>query len=149
MQVLQNEEEEILVVAVELQQLQQDIQVGVAQASTALAHLGDLCVIDDGRIIVAVVLIDRNGTINPHRELIEKVLIPAIHVLVLGRINDVLGQVLAEDPFTLWCVLEQHLGQDKDAILKLGVVEVAHIVYRDTSLDILERVDAVEHFLQP
>lgn len=149
MQVFEDKEEEILVVPVELQELQQDIQVSVAQAASSLAYLGDFGVINDGRIIVAVVFIDRDGTIDPHSKLIEEILILAVHAFILGWVNDILGRVLAEDPFSLCRVLEQHLGEDKDAVFKHGVVEIAHIVYRDTTLDILERVDTVEHVLQP
>ncbi len=148
-QVLQDEEEEILVVTVELEQLQQDVKIGVAQASAALAHLGNLGVIDNGAVVVAVILIDRDCTVNPHSELIEEVLLGGIHVLVFGRFNDILGRVLAESKFLAVHVHEQHLGEDEDAISQPGVVEVAHIVYRHMPLDVLERVDAVEHVLHP
>ena len=149
MQVLQDKEEEILVVAVELEQLQQDVKIGVAQAATAFTHLGNFGVIDNGAVVVAVVLIDRDGTVNPHGELIEEVLLGGVHVFVLGRFNDVLGRVLAEGQFPSVHVHEQHLGEDEDAISQPGVIEVSHIVYRHASFDILERVDAVEYVLHP
>ena len=148
-QVLQDEEEVILVVTVELEQLQQDVKIGIAQASAALAHLGDLGVIDNGAVVVAVILIDRDCTVDPHSELIEEVLLGGIHGLILGRFNNVFGRVLAEGQFPTVYVHEQHLGEDEDAISQPGVVEVAHIVYRHATLDVLERVDAVEHVLHP
>ena len=98
-QVLEDEEEKVLIIPIELQQLQQDIKICITQSTTAFTHLGNLGVIDNGTVIVTVVLIDRDGTIDPHGKLVEEVFFMDIQVFVLGRFNNVFGQVFTEDKF--------------------------------------------------
>ena len=76
-QVLQHEEKEVLIIAVEPFQFQQNVKISIGEPSVAFTHLRYLSVIDDVLGLVGiplVVLVNHDGTVYPYGELIEEIL---------------------------------------------------------------------------
>jgi len=69
MQILQNEEEKTLIIVAELQQLKQNIEIGVAHSSVTVAHLRNFHVINNVRLSV-VGFENNNSPVNPDCELV-------------------------------------------------------------------------------
>ena len=147
MLVFHREEEEVFVVTVELQQREEDVEVGVAQSFGAVAHLHDFGVIDNVRVVPLVVFEDDDGAVNPDGELIDEVALCRLERVSAAEVGDVFGTIFPKHSFLALHVFQQHLGENEDTVFEQRVVVVAHIVNGHESFDVLQGIDAVENVL--
>ena len=99
MYVFDYEKEKTPVVAAKLQELQQDVEIGVAQAAAAPANLRYLGVIDYGCVVALAVFIDDDGAVNPHRKFVEKIPLRPLQILVAVGVEHIFGTVFAKHKF--------------------------------------------------
>ena len=144
--ILDDEQEELLVVLVELNQRQQDIQEGVVSLTATFVHLCHLAVIHYRGIVALVVIEYHYGTIDPHREVVDEILLHIGQRRFLVDADDVFRTVLAKHQFLPLFHLQQHLGKNKDTVVYVGVtVEIiSNIIHRDVAFDILQNINTVD-----
>ena len=114
--ILHDEEEKTLIILIKLQQLQQDVQIGIAQSAATLAYLCNLRMINNIRIVPLVILINHNGPINPYGKLIDKVALCLSQGIVLIKLSNVLGPILAKSQFQSVHIFEKYLWKNKHTV---------------------------------
>ena len=139
-EVLQHEGDVRAVVAVELQQRQQDVQQRVGAFAHPASHLRYPAVVDDVALFVRT-LEHLHRPVDPHGEFVEEQPLPVVQFRPVG-VDDVVGRVFREHPSLF---VHQHLGQDEDAVFQRGIVEVTHVAERHQPLDVLQGVYPLQH----
>ena len=138
-QVAQHEEKEVLIVAVELLQRQQDIKEGVALLQPPVRHVLHQLLLHHIALGMSVTK-HNNGPIHPHGQLIDKVILLRRQQLLLGQVDDLLWRIFTEQQFLALNILQQHLRQNEHrvtaTVVQRGVEIVAHVVHRHLAFDI-------------
>ena len=146
--VLDDEQKELLVVIVKLYQRQQNVKERIVTLLAPLVYLGHLLVIDYRSVISLVVVEYYYGTVNPHREVIDEVLLFICQLRILSDADNILRAILAEYQFLAVLHFEQHLRKNKDTVVNVRVtIEViSHIVHRDVAIDVLQSINTMDGF---
>lgn len=142
MDVLQDEEDEILVVLVEVDESQQDIKEGVIDLSVTFTEARYFLVIDNA--VSGGIVVNLDGAVNPDRELIDEVFLLLREWVVLVQVDDGFWGVFAEYSFAFRCVFEQYFGQNKDAIVELGIEVIPNVIDADVAVNVLHGINAVQ-----
>ena len=142
MDVLQNEEDEILVMLVEVYESQKNIEESVVDLSGTFAKTCYFLVIDD--TVSGGIVVNFDGAVNPDRELVDEVFLVLRKWIVLIQIDDGFWGIFAKNSFAFWCIFQQYLGQNKNAIVQLGIVVIPNIVNADVAINVLHGVDTVQ-----
>ena len=142
MDVLQDEEDEILVMLVEVDESQQDIEECIVDLSGTFAKTCYFLVIDD--TVSGGIVVNLDGAVNQDGEFIDKVFLVLRKRVILVQVDDVFWGVFAKNSFAFWCIFQQHLWQNKDTIVQLGIVVIPNIVDADVAINVLHGVNAVQ-----
>ena len=147
MQILYDEEKEALVVLIELKQLQQNVEVGITQPTASFSYLCYLRMIHNVRVIPFVVLVNDDGTIYPHSEFIEKVLLLDFKFLILVRADYIFWLVFTKGKFLAIHIFEKHLRKNKHAVFQQSIIVIPHIVNGDLAFHVLQSINAMKNVL--
>lgn len=145
MNVLQNEEDEILVMLVEVYKSQKDIEESIVDLSSTFAKTCYFLVIDN--TVSGGIVVNFDGAVNPDRELVDEVFLVLRKRVVLVQVDDGFWGVFAKNSFAFWCIFQQYLWQNKDAIVQLGIVVIPNVVDADVAINVLHGVNAVQDIL--
>ena len=156
MEVLHDEHHKTLVPLVPLLQSEQHIEKRVCPALPCVSHHRGLLVEYYARLPLAVfhsvklmVAKHGDGSVYPHAQVVDK------RVFLRGQVLAVLGfyQVLRLDMpeylFLAKLAFQQHLGQNKHAVVHVGVIVevVAYIAQTDFSLHVLKHTKSFENIV--
>lgn len=114
MDVLQDKENEILIMLVEVYESQQDIEECIVDLSGTFSETCYFLVIDD--TVSGGIVVNFDGAVNPDRELIDEVFLVLRKWVVLVQVDNGFRRIFAKYSFAFWCVFQQYLWQNKDAI---------------------------------
>lgn len=97
--------------------------------------------------MASVVLVDHDGAVYPHGELVHEVLLrPVREGASRLEAHDVPRLVPAEHlfPSVPFVLLEHHLGQDKDAVAQQVIVVITNIANHHFTLHALQDIEALQ-----
>lgn len=99
----------------------------------------------DVRLVVLVCPEYINCAVNPHGKLINEVLFFLSKLVVFIKMNDVLRFIFTENQFFSIDIFQKNLGQDKYAVVQLGIVKITYVIQNHVALYIFQSINAVEN----
>ena len=141
MKIPQNHHKEVLILLVEIHQGKQHFKEGVCHVPMMVPHLSHLLMVDD--VIVRVAVLEHiECSIYPDRKLIDEPSFFLRQRFCLVKMYQVCWIYVTKGFFVL---VNENLRKDKDTILDMWVIHIAHIINDDLLIEVFKKSQSFQN----